>query len=234
MLPSEISHFLSLTPTQINNSYYPSIPGIIDRNQERNEDHRMQREIFDLLAEDRFSKSSWSSYAKNTKKERLQEFFTEVRRIMNLSMIENKINYEKLQDKIGSITYGLYSSDIVDGKTCYRMTINDMLFDYGDNDISYETFVTIAHECRHAYQNEVAFEMGKKHVVSSQTKYIWKNNYDNANYKQPSDVFLAYIAQPIEYDAFMFERNYNPTRDVWPEYIGSWAEELYKILRFQL
>lgn len=186
-----------------------------DRQAEREHDLYMQDAIFDLMDEERFSESTWNHASMEERKAILSEFMLEIAMVMGITL-NGPVNYfNEKPDNKGLVTNGYYVSDPkrLDFNT---VSINTYVMN-GNN--SYKIMKTMIHEMRHAYQH-AAVETPGDFKVSSETIEQWRNNFDH--YIKGEDDFDGYRAQPIEYDANSFARNYGSTNGVTPTYGGSW------------
>ena len=99
----------------------------------------------------------------------------------------------------------------------------------------------VIHELRHVYQTEAVNGIGN-HVVTAETRHAWWTNqlpnYIRIGQILPDGTVVTeamYLAQPIEFDAFMFANQLESNilagdyvlseGDIAPRHIGSWQQE---------
>ena len=180
-----------------------------ERRLEREHDLFMQDQIFSMMKSGRFSEEAWNKASLTERKAILNEFMAQIALIMGIS-VNGGVHFFNESPKNGLITNGYYSPDD------NTISINTYVVD-GNN--SYKIMQTMIHEMRHAYQH-AAVNNPDRFQVSTETIEQWKNNFDH--YINGSDDFAGYQAQPIEYDANSFAKNYGSTDGVNPTYRGSW------------
>jgi|GEM_PF-2745191 len=132
-------------------------------------DLQMQMQIAALLKEARFSEEEWKDASEKERMKILQEFYEEVRLIMGISSNKDIVFTSIPQPAEGFDLLGTYSHS----ETLLRLN-SDML---NDPD-SFDFFITVIHEARHAYQREAVDDPGC-HVVSEETRGVWEENFDN-------------------------------------------------------
>jgi len=199
---------------------------------ERENDLRMQAELFALLEEERFSKDTWDTLTLAQREALLEELLVEVQRITGVD-IRADINFDNVKKPD---TAGWYShSD-------RQLSINpDMLM----QEDGYDRLTTIFHESRHAYQYE-SVDNPAAHIISAPTREAWAENFvpgtidtstgviTPGNYRDGTqdadeqrlgitDDRAAYVQQPVEWDAMSFAGQDWYLKDYTPVYAGSWG-----------
>lgn len=191
----------------------PHTPTI--KEQEKAHDLAMQKEVFDLLKTDRFSKETW---AKATVEERKQILMALVPAIAGVYGIHTPEHI--VIKSLGANTRGSYS-DKTD-----TVCINE---DYLSQSDSYAITQTMIHEMRHAYQHEVV-KNPENFTVSEETVAAWRDNFEPGHYRgvgrEAPDghryTYEEYVTQPIEWDAKNFAKQYGDVEGHTPDYAGSW------------
>ena len=178
---------------------------------EREHDLYMQESIFALFDQDRFSESTWRNASLEERKAILESFMVEVSLIMGISL-DGPVNFFYEAPQNGLITNGFFTDET------NMIYLNTYVIEGAG---SYSIMKTMIHEMRHAYQY-AAINHPENYTVSPETIRQWEENFKPENYIRGEDDFDAYQAQPIEYDANSFAKNYGSTRGVDPVYRGSW------------
>ena len=177
------------------------------RRMEQEHDLFMQSEIFNLLETEAYSKETWKNASIEERKQMLTNLLREICRIMGIDVNEN-VNFADL----GGSTRGTYSS------STNTVSINTSYLSRSDG---YQVIYTMIHEMRHAYQH-AAIENPGNFNVSPETIEQWKNNFSNYKSTSKGNTYEEYVAQPVEYDAKNFAKQYSDIEGVEPEYAGSW------------
>ena len=185
-------------------------PVEVTRQQEKEHDLYMQREIFDLLDTDRFSRETWNNATVEERKAMLQAFLVELAAIYGVTVSTNVSYFQG------------------DGSTRGQYRHSDRSVHINENYLSradsYQIMQTMIHEMRHAYQHS-AVDHPENYQVSAETIAQWKDNFQPGHYKTvDKDGYEAYVSQPIEYDAKNFAKQYSDLENADPVYEGSWGE----------
>lgn len=182
--------------------------------QEREQNLYMQREVFNLQKEDRFSRETWENASASEREQIIREYLEEVSRIMGLPT--PMIVFQNMPaDAQGYVTMGYYTlQDDPEGSR--NITINSwMLNDSNANNYdggSYGLLQTTAHEMRHYYQ-QYTIQHRDQYVVTEDTMNEWQDSFDN--YRSTEDfmddfnlsqdeAFQRYQDQSVERDARWF------------------------------
>jgi hypothetical protein len=160
-------------------------PKVYTLEQERAADLRMRNESLSLIKE---YENKWrAARTEEEKRVLLSNYLADLQKIKGTSA-RSDINFVSLGKDEGR--YNPHQK---------RISLNKDLLSKPEG---IKLFKIVAHEVRHAYQNE-AVKGGVNHPVSEETKQLWKNNMDF--YIDPRwGGYDAYYNQPIEADAFWF------------------------------
>ena len=188
----------------------------VTREEETANDLRMQREVFALFNEARFSGWLWLIKDESEKKGTLNQFLEEVQAIMGTTANSN-IAFFSGQANIMGTYWGRFIP------ATNQIYLNENIFSCWLRD-DYRLFRTLIHEVRHAYQHETISDP-LRHMVSDETREHWERNM--RNYIRGGN---AYFVQPVEWDAFNFSRTLPSSVRVvvsvrlspQPKYRGSW------------
>ena len=201
-----------------NNDRY-GIPSVT-REKEIAHDHQMQRAVFALLDEERFSEATWETLDVAKKRIVLTEFLSEVQEIMGTSADSNIRFFYEQRSEIGVIG-GRYIHTERPFYSFRRRTVQWIEINEYILNMNYRVpFIVIIHEVRHSYQRE-AIDDPLRHIVSNETRTVWERNIDN--YVRFQHGVDEYRQQPIEWDAFNFARQTDVLSGLTPEYEGSWG-----------
>lgn len=181
-------------------------PEQIAKEREKANDLAMQKAVFALRDEDRFSEKTWKKASLEERKQILREFVAALAVAMGIHE-PGSVEFSVLDEN----TRGFYSYE------------NDMVAineSYLTNKDSYAITQTVIHEMRHAYQHEVV-DHPENFQVTEETVEAWRNNFDN--YRGSKEYgYDSYVTQPIEWDAKNFARQKRDVRHYKPDYAGSW------------
>ena len=186
------------------------------RKREKTHDLAMQDEVFDLLKDDsRFTKKTWKKATTDERKQMVRELMPEIARIYGITT-PAALNFFQSNDG----TMGYFSSG------SNSININENML--GEDDYRDLTH-TMIHEMRHAYQHQV-IDNPSQFDVSAETVKQWQDNF--AEYASVGDpapdghiyTYEEYIQQPIEWDAWNFEKEKISSKYT-PDYEGSWKDE---------
>lgn len=191
----------------------PHTPTI--KEQEKAHDLAMQKEVFDLLKNDQFSKETWAKATVEQRKQILMALVPAIAGVYGIHTPEHIVI-----KSLGANTRGSYS-DKTD-----TVCINE---DYLSRPDSYAITQTMIHEMRHAYQHEVV-KNPENFTVSEETVAAWRDNFEPGHYRgvgrEAPDghryTYEEYVTQPIEWDAKNFAKQYGDVEGYTPDYAGSW------------
>jgi hypothetical protein len=187
---------------------------------ERMNDERMQAQIEEMLAQDKYVNLAWEQLSAEERAGVLTGLMKEVNVIMGTN-IDTKM-YLPYHETATNGDRGFMHYD----PTTNQLGINITALAKTTN--GNYSLRAIVHEVRHCYQHEAVDGIGG-HIVSAQTREVWKFNQNGDNYislaEDGSADNLAYRAQPTEYDANMFAGLSGNTDDALPVYLGSWGED---------
>jgi hypothetical protein len=140
----------------------------------------------------------WDEQSQEEKENFLQEQAKIIAKDLGIEPME--MHFVQINDPEGKDAQGYY-----DGTGIY-LDVDNL-----SNDKPWNLLNTIAHETRHAYQDnavDVFIETGKPpEGISKATVERWKDNF--ADYIEPGDDFEDYRGQPIEVDARQYGKNYS-------------------------
>jgi len=175
----------------------------ITREEEHEKDHDMYNECQQLLNDPLYSNYNWEQ---GNKKQMLEDFA------------------KLVQDKLGIKKYPVIWESF-DGKNGEFRRISDQIV--LNENLHYDLFKTVIHECRHAYQWE-AIDGINDHKVSEITLEKWENNFFNYKGDRIDWYLGSFYMQPVEFDTHCFANQLIDIRFFIkvigrkPVYLGSW------------
>lgn len=175
-------------------------PAVVEnptRSQEKLMDEYLQKEVFKLLGDKKYSKEAWAAASVGERKALLNSYMEEIAEIMGVKL-DGDIDFFNKPSKNGIITNGSYST------RDNTISLNTYILEKSSPASSYKMFSTLIHEMRHAYQHAAVNNPGQ-FQVSAETLTSWENNFNNY-VSSGSGGYDAYRAQPIEADARAFAR----------------------------
>ena len=171
----------------------PNIPYVTPawqytREQERTNDFALKKRWQTLITQQKYSDVEWNKDNGSQRENILNALLVELKGVLGLSDVKNKIDFNMSSDSIGD---GFYSDR--------KKEISYKRSNFGELTRE-ENLKCIIHEARHAYQHETI--RGSGHIVSVETIQWWAWNFADGNYI--SDSSYDYYTQPIEWDAYKF------------------------------
>lgn len=185
-------------------------------------DYAMQRELFKLMEDERFSEEVWRTADDEGRKQILQEFLAELQKVMGTHAVP-VIDFYENGEPGARVAYADSSTREIHLNTAYINKYNRI-----------EILRIVAHENRHVYQFEATsgwyysendegelIKTEVNHIVTQRTRDAWVRGFNNqVDAREDRE---GYRTSPHEWDALGFpgfdQEGYSP------DYPGSWSPE---------